>query len=201
MKGKVFKEPIFNGIVEGRITQFREIVKPQPDFVGTTYGFASKDDGRIINPRFGVGDKVYLKEPYCIIPAEGLTQNNPADKLLAYIFPDKRKIAYKYSDTEVVKSISWNGNMPANLARYFIEITALRCEQAQDISDEDCMKEGIKKYGEIATMYGFADDGEYFIYGKTPRKAYSALFDRIHGKGAWGRSPYCFVYEFKLIKR
>ncbi len=72
----------------------------------------------------------------------------------------------------------------------------------QDISDEDCLKEGIyedsgdDKYPPsiFYEFEGNEDDGF-----DTPREAFAALIDKVSGKGTWESNPYVFVYEFKLI--
>lgn len=82
-----------------------------------------------------------------------------------------------------------------------IRITDVRVERLQDISDEDCIAEGIW----MAENVGF--QGVSYWYPnlcnskfKTPREAYAALIDRISGKGTFESNPYVFVYEFELIK-
>ena len=64
MKGIIFSEPMFRATIEGRKTQTRRIVKPQPDFISENFGWANRNNGDIILPRYKVGEKVYLKEPY-----------------------------------------------------------------------------------------------------------------------------------------
>ena len=92
----------------------------------------------------------------------------------------------------------------ANLMPHRIRITNIKLERLQDISDEDCMKEGIME-GEFMNTW----DTFYFdIWGdvpnhktfKAPRAAFAYLIDRISGKGTWERNPYVYVYEFELIK-
>jgi hypothetical protein len=84
----------------------------------------------------------------------------------------------------------------------------------QDITDEDCLKEGIEQlpYGGNLKPYAFYDnsiriksDSEGVSYGwyrsfDTPREAYASLIDKISGKGTWERNPYVFVYDFELVK-
>lgn len=89
----------------------------------------------------------------------------------------------------------------ADLMPHQIRITNVRVERLQDISDEDCIKEGIW----MAENVGF--QGVSYWYPnlcnskfKTPREAYAALIDRISGKGTFESNPYVFVYEFELIK-
>lgn len=89
----------------------------------------------------------------------------------------------------------------AGLMPHQIRITNVRVERLQDISDEDCIKEGIW----MAENVGF--QGVSYWYPnlcnskfKTPREAYAALIDRISGKGTFESNPYVFVYEFELIK-
>lgn len=90
--------------------------------------------------------------------------------------------------------------------RYQIEITDIRVERLQDISNEDCLAEGIttKIEGEFEVGNGYGWDTtierlerDTFL---TPRAAYAALIDKISGKGTWKRNPYCFCYTFKLVK-
>lgn len=95
----------------------------------------------------------------------------------------------------------WNNKMfvRADLMPHRIKIAYIKVERLQDISDEDCMKEGIdrfeKEWGcwdkECCSFYTFSFD--------SPREAFAALIDKVSGKGTWERNPYCFCYTFKLI--
>ena len=90
MKGKTFKEPIFIGVTEGRITQFREIMKPQPDFLnknGKWFYDLEKDKLTQIKPRYKVGETVYIKEPY-YMPINIFGQEFP-DRRIEYIYGDE----------------------------------------------------------------------------------------------------------------
>jgi hypothetical protein len=98
--------------------------------------------------------------------------------------------------------------MPEKYARHHIEITGVRAERLQAISDNDCLKEGIVKdfiipawaIGEhyVATYY--YEGTSRFDGWDTPRDAYAALIDEIHGKGKWQSNPFVWVYDFKLLK-
>jgi len=86
---------------------------------------------------------------------------------------------------------------------HHIQITSIRVQNLQDISDEDCLKEGVKE-GEFINTW----DRFYFeswgdvpnpITFKTPRKAFAALIDKVSSKGTWESNPLVWVYEFKLI--
>ena len=102
-----------------------------------------------------------------------------------------------------------------DLMPHQIQITDISIQKLQDISDEDCLKEGVIKninkiptkapqyiinyypcehYKECAKKVGWGR-----VYN-TPREAFAALIDKVSGKGTWERNPYVFGYEFKLIK-
>lgn len=104
----------------------------------------------------------------------------------------------------------WNNKMfvRADLMPHRIRITNVRVDLLQDISDEDCIKEGVgisatdNRIGypfSIPFNYYVGEDKEGCRYS-TPREAYAALIDRISGKGTWECNPYVFVYDFELIK-
>lgn len=93
---------------------------------------------------------------------------------------------------------------------YHIRITGVRVERLRDISDEDCIKEGIDNlpYSGNTDLKPFAfydtyiktEDGKgWYRSYDTPREAYAALIDRISGKGVWNSNPYVFVYDFELV--
>lgn len=96
----------------------------------------------------------------------------------------------------------WTNKMftRADLMPNRIRIINVRVERLNDISEDDCFKEGIYAsnsheigYG-IPWVYGFDKCKELYF---TPREAYAALIDRISGKGTWEGNPYVFVYEFE----
>jgi hypothetical protein len=194
MKGITFTEPLFHKVVSGEKTQTRRIVKPQPAFEGEFRYACPKDENqKDIIPR-------YLKEPYArsYIPGIEDKDDNP---FTTAIDPKCWETIYRYDDC-IYAGAEWKNaiSMPAKYARYFIEITAVRCERLQDISDEDCLKEGIqeiKGFNPVSTCYEDCVDKNLWT---SPQQAYAALIDQIYGKGTWERNPYVWVYDFKLVK-
>lgn len=97
----------------------------------------------------------------------------------------------------------WSNKMfvLADLMPHQIRITNVRVERLQDISDEDCLKEGIYwDYGDypyMATKMYKYDGKEEFIH---PKAAFAALIDKVFGKGTWESNPWVFCYEFDLVK-
>jgi hypothetical protein len=69
----------------------------------------------------------------------------------------------------------------------------------QDISDDDCYREGTLDFIETQSAgyphgCGFVPTFEY----ATIRDAFADLIDRVSGKGTWMCNPWVWVYEFKL---
>jgi hypothetical protein len=112
--------------------------------------------------------------------------------------------------------------MPQWAARYFIEITAVRCERLHDISDEDCLKEGIEYDENMPTVCGkkwlknYRRKDEPFLDGNVLRTitsigyskhftskqmSYFTLITSIHGKGIVESNPVVWVYDFKLTNK
>lgn len=96
----------------------------------------------------------------------------------------------------------WHNKMfiKAELMPYRIRITNIRVERLQDISDEDCLKEGIdccdKEWG-----YWEGDNDFFNFYAfKTIKEAFAHLINKTCGKGTWDSNPWVFVYDFELIK-
>ena len=94
----------------------------------------------------------------------------------------------------------WTNKMfvHAELMPHRIRITNIRVERLQDISDEDCMKEGI-------SFYNCGIDFGYKVFGirgtfSSAKEAFAALIDKVSGRGTWKRNPWVFVYEFELVK-
>ena len=88
-----------------------------------------------------------------------------------------------------------------------LEITDVRAEHLQDISDEDAVAEGIRP------MVGFdfdAPKGRDAVYNSpiselyygTPQEAYSAWWDHIYAKKPevqWDKNPWVWAIGFKVI--
>ena len=90
----------------------------------------------------------------------------------------------------------------ADFMPHHIRITNIKIERLQEISGEDCLKEGIYK-GQCGSADTYFMDA-YYYKGDiqpycTPREAFAALIDKVSGKGTWESNPYVFVYEFELV--
>lgn len=83
---------------------------------------------------------------------------------------------------------------------HHIKIKSRRLEHLQDISDEDCLREGITHVETGINHYGVRDTvigTTYYFY--TPREAFAFLIDRIGKRGTWDSNPYVFVYKYERI--
>lgn len=200
MKGICFIPPLHDKTVKKTKTETRRIIVNQPleneiikpftnGFFGIYHKVGGIDNLKVtLKPRYNVGEILYLKEPYFIL--------------------ESKQIEYRYEPTFflegcVMPKWQWKNKlfMPASAARHFIKITAVRAERLQDISNEDCIKEGIEE--ELNIHNG----KQWFTYCNgthsfdTPREAYKALINSIDGKDTWDNNPWVWVYDYKLIDR
>lgn len=113
-----------------------------------------------------------------------------------------------YSEKEVFAGwpfsiAGWNNKLfvAAGKMPHHIRITDVKTERLQDISDDDCLKEGIKDYSTPnEKRYGYSDfKRETIVAFRTPREAFSNLIDKVSGKGTWDSNPWVFAYEFELV--
>ena len=90
----------------------------------------------------------------------------------------------------------------ADLMPHQIRIIGIRCERLRDISDEECIKEGVYAGSQaLEYPYYFIDTKQFLICDyKSPREAFAALIDKVSGRGTWDRNPWVVVYEFELVK-
>ena len=111
------------------------------------------------------------------------------------------------------RTAGWTNKMYVAAYRmpHHIKITKIRVERLQDISDEDCLREGVVKNTIGYYVEGLKcndwekeshiemENGETLKLFPTPREAFAALIDKVSGKGTWGSNPLVWVYEFELV--
>ncbi|MCG3706415.1 hypothetical protein L5F43_07945 [Aliarcobacter butzleri] len=93
------------------------------------------------------------------------------------------------------------------MARIFLKVTNVRVERLQDISDEDCIKEGIVEVTKDNQVFKFCiyDKKDYSStpwqdMPRNPQKVYKKLWNSIAKDGyKWEDNPYVFVYEFERL--
>lgn len=169
-------------VLEGRKTMTRRIIPNRVEVRESGYnacGFCDEND-RDVKPIYKVGEVIAIAQSYkdCGYDMELIIDG---------------KLMYKHP--------GWNNKMfvKAELMKQFIKITNVKVERLQDITGEDCLKEGIEEHLK-GVQYGFSSNigyiGQYpFV---TPREAFASLIDRVSGKGTWDSNPWVWVYEFEL---
>ena len=195
-------------VLDGRKTQTRRMLNPTMFFqrLETYEGWSNEDISawkRSCNRR--------LDE------AQGDTLQQMFDYALSssrYKVGEVVAVAQKYKDialdmpvelaAELIKQPGWNNKMfvKADLMPHRVRITNIRVERLQDISDEDCIAEGIypKANGRWYCYDVVRRMGVSYDPYPDPREAYAALIDKISGKGTWESNPWVFVYNFYLVK-
>jgi hypothetical protein len=84
--------------------------------------------------------------------------------------------------------------MPRWASRIDLEITEVRVQRLQDITDADVLAEGIEQHanGQWLSKVG--------LCWPSPRAAYQALWEVINGVGAWATNPWVWTLSFKRLR-
>ena len=186
------KYGLTQAVLEGRKTQTRRIA----DTVGRLRGITVRQALEEVN-----------KGRACLFD-----EGRPL-ALSAYKLGETIAIAQKYADLaydgeffrllgKVIFEKGCHNKMfvKADFMPHRIRITNIRVERLQDISEEDCIAEGVWRDDNVGL-----ESTTYWYHGlanssfRTPQQAYASLIDRISGKGTWESNPYVFVYDFELI--
>jgi hypothetical protein len=88
--------------------------------------------------------------------------------------------------------------MPKAACRIFLEITDVRIERLQDISEEDAIKEGILIDDDGFCCWDYQHKVFRFI---SPEQSFESLWQSINGTESWEVNPFVFVIEFKQIEK
>ena len=204
-------------VLEGRKTMTRRIIKCPRTFRGEwVAGFnihRSPSDKKIVGfpcmydaderefdmgeilPKYELGEVVAIAQSYMDVDRFHRKGKNAAYlEYLDSILPELKLYP------------GWGNKMfvKVNLMPNHIKITGIKVERLQDISDEDCMKEGIIRYTKDETVYKYdlSDGFEMLGWGnmkRNPKDVFACLIDKVSGKGTWESNPYVFAYEFVLV--
>lgn len=199
----LFTGPMVRAILEGRKTVTRRVVKPQPDFLGSMVDpntpFKTLDAGlhaRITCPYGEPGDRLWVREAWAadaqvdaIAPSD-LSQGEPiwysADLSV------RQTGCSMISKGRVRPSI----HMPRWASRILLELTAVRVERLQDISEEQALAEGVRGEPCDHARQACADIG---CWGDTAKGAFGFLWESLNGEGSWAENPWVWVVEFKRV--
>lgn len=181
-------------ILEGRKTQTRRVIDPHKYNIGgwdmprtkedmeAGYPFAENADGDFVSvvdwcPYGRVGDRLWVREAFKI--AENVTENgNPVP-------------IYKAGCSQItsIRIKNWKSPlfMPRRLSRITLEITDIRVERVQDITEEDARAEGTTSP---------------LRYVGALRHKYKHLWDSLNAKRGypWEKNPWVWVVSFKVVK-
>lgn len=184
----LFKDEMIRAILEGRKTQTRRIVKPQPEEGIQHTPFAPcgvlNGKGHPLVCRFGQrGDRLWVREAHAFVPqtayrcSTGIYQQiNPADNDDACVYRE---------NFDRSRSFPWRPSihMPRWASRITLEITGVRVEQLHGLSEADAKAEGVEP----------ADCCDAYFHG------FSKLWQSINGPGSWDANPWVWVIEFSRV--
>ncbi|WP_068638768.1 hypothetical protein [Thauera butanivorans] len=228
----LFSAPMVRAILEGRKTQTRRIVKPQPyiddqgNFCWNGRNFGQDFNGphiqaiaspipssktkRVHCPFGKPGDRLWVREAW----AE--TDREDGTPVIAYRAGGNIAIGRDHpkGNDYLIDTIAWDDvphvetwrpsiHMPRWASRILLEITAVRVERLQDISEADARAEGIEQTVTGDGWRRYCADIEQEAAGLTPCStaeiSYRSLWESINGPGSWLANPWVWVVEFKRV--
>lgn len=195
-------------VLDGRKTQTRRIVSERlwdrwteyDDYCNSVGVSGLSEIGVSVTREYYGCEKFFLdNSPYKVGEVVAVAQSYKDcgyDPNISQIWTDKCVVIF-LGNNSISQTSGWNNKLfvQAVLMPHRIRITDVRVERLNDISESDCLAEGI--YLHTDGYYSFPNSKMGY---DTPREAYAALIDKISSKGTWLSNPYVFVYEFELVK-
>lgn len=209
-RGILFNQEMVRAILDGRKTQTRRVIKPQPnlieDDIGQMWKWKSNKhrcgwstgsnprccalQGMLDSSPFGkVGDRLYVRENFKI---SHRPHGEDGHYNMIYM-ADKTLIEIDYSEIDMGRLKPGKSypsmHMPKWASRIWLEITGVRVERVQDISIKDILAEGLEM-----TDYHDHERVHACYYSR-----WQTLWNSCY-PGSWERNDWVWVYEFKVIK-
>ena len=167
------KYGLTKAVLEGRKTQTRRVINKFHKYIKVCEDAGFQPWSLSEYSKYKVGEVVAIAQKYRDIPS--LSEH--------YMFTGHKG----WDNKMFVKG----EDMP-----YHIKITNVRVERLQDISDEDCLAEGITY---DCGVFKYTVDNALTKTFMTAKEAYASLIDKVGKKGTWESNPWVFVYEFQLV--
>jgi len=137
------------------------------------------------------GDRLWVRETF---------YSDPEDGLLLF------RADGGFDGDQVDAGLKWRPSifMPRWASRLTLEITGVRVERLQDISEADAQAEGIERVGgEFSCTpwrnYRIGRPDEMRSHCAARSRSYMTLWESINGPGSWAANPWVWVVEFKLV--
>ena len=239
-----FTAPMVRGLLAGTKTQTRRIVKPHredggeiirlPSQSGTAVPVLCKPNGEpwdpILCPFGQPGDRLWVCEGWRLW---GPSFDGEADLMRGKIdHPEdpewaamlKRRVEYREGSDDAACNSAIDGwrpsiHMPRWASRITLELTSVRVERLDEISENDAKAEGItsreiprhwgRDVGWSADWSRVGSPNKYALNGitteadiclATARHAFWNLWESIYGLGSWDAKPLVWVLEFKRVE-
>ena len=189
MKPILFSGEMVRAILDGRKTQTRRVIKPQPSagVRRSVFVLSGLEDGhgRELRCPYGrPGDTLWVRETW-----QAVSGNDRARHIMTHPRPDRGWLEYAATPRADEPAYKWRPSihMPRWASRITLEVTGVRVERLQDISEADAWAEGCEGYDDDVTG------------GKSGYREYCELWEKINGKGSWDLNPWVWVVEFKGV--
>ena len=219
----IFSAPMVRAILAGKKTQTRRVVKLKPwqqieeRDDGAPWPWMYDDDRAgdhwLPCPYGQAGDRLWMREAWA--PGDWLVFGSAKDDPETVLY--RADQAALHWDGEAMRTpmntyafpwdaVRWKPSihMPRWASRITLEVTAVRVERLQDISEADAIAEGIeeRRVSENDSRWvNYASPNEGHAYGTCgdPRASYYTLWESLHGPDSWDTNPWLWVVEFKRI--
>jgi hypothetical protein len=226
----LFSGPMVCAILRGRKTQTRRIIKPQPmmrgddDCVITYKGQRHSGPPKYligeILPRYGCpygrqNDGLWVRETFKPV-VSGEVKNRTGDLRYGFGYNADNAVRWNEFTTRIhdltnaprdsgllqFQERPWKpaSHMPRNACRLHLQITEIRTERLQDMSDADAIAEGcgLSKAGLYCGAPHKAHGAP--IQWNTPNEAYASVWKSINGPDSWDSNPWVWVISFRRIE-
>ncbi|HHN8585155.1 ASCH domain-containing protein [Klebsiella quasipneumoniae] len=211
-RGMIFNAEMVRALLDGRKTQTRRIIKdctvgrdPISKFIkiGKKFiGCYPEDVPELIREccPYGVpGDRIWVRETWAEAGASA-----PDLKLYRANYPEH--VPSIYENVPPTEEIRWTPSihMPRTASRILLEITGVRVERLNAISEEDAQAEGVGTAVWFAAK-GIPESewkslGEHGAMQASYINRFATLWESIYGEESWKANPWVWVIEFKRVE-
>lgn len=197
----LFSAPMVRAILEGRKTVTRREVKKQAALdclaAGFEPAFLALPGNADLCPYGKPGDRLWVRESWqadsqvdCVAPRE-LSHGEPIRYPADWDF--RQPGCAMIRPGKIRPSI----HMPRWASRILLEITGVRVERLQDITEDQAKAEGVRLYTDHAELGDWWHVEGIETYSADPRKSFELLWSSVGGD--WQANPWVWVVEFKRV--